>query len=58
MKRLGEHFLTDDNQTERLIQFCKIPEVQNAAIRLWLKKEPGRKSLLSYIHALKGLFIH
>ncbi|MGD0883928.1 MAG: NAD(P)/FAD-dependent oxidoreductase [Thermodesulfovibrionales bacterium] len=57
MRRLWEKFLTDDNQAERLVQFCRIPEVQSASMRLWLKKEPGRESLRTYIHILRRLFI-
>jgi geranylgeranyl reductase len=58
MRRLWEKFLSDDDQAERLVQFCKIPEVQKASMRLWLKKDPGRESLRTYIHILRRLFIH
>jgi len=56
MKRLSEHFLRDDRQTERLVQFHKRPEVQDASMRLWLLKDLGMGSLLSYLNLYRRLF--
>lgn len=57
MRRLWEYFLRDDERAEKLVQFHKRPEVQDSSMRLWLRKDPGKGSLLSYIKLFRRLFI-
>lgn len=49
MKSLWEYFLKDDSHAERLIHLHKSPEVQSASMRLWLRKDSGSGSILSYL---------
>lgn len=56
MRRLWEYFLKDDHHAEKLVQFHKRPEVQEASMRLWLRKDSGKGSLLSYMKIFKELF--
>lgn len=49
MKTLWEYFLKDDFHAERLIRLHKSPEVQDASMRLWLRKDSGSRSILSYL---------
>lgn len=54
MKHLWRYFLKNDNNTEQLVQLHKRPEVQEASMRLWLRKDMNKGSLLSYIKIFKG----
>lgn len=54
MKQLWEYFLKDDMRAERLVQLHKRPEVQDSSMRLWLKKDLNRGSLLSYINLVRN----
>jgi len=56
MKQLWEYFLKNDSRSERLVQLHKRPEVQEASMRLWLRKDRERKSLISYRNIFRGLF--
>lgn len=54
MKQLWEYFLKDDARAEKLVQLHKRPEVQDSSMRLWLKKDGNKGSLLSYIKLLRN----
>lgn len=54
MKRLWAFFLKDDSRAERLVQLHKRPEVQEVSMKLWLRKDLGKGSLLSYINIFRG----
>ena len=49
MDNLRRYFLKDDVSMEKLVALHRRPEVQEASIRLWLRKESGRETLQSYI---------
>ncbi|HTR44395.1 MAG TPA: NAD(P)/FAD-dependent oxidoreductase [Thermodesulfovibrionales bacterium] len=55
MKHLWEYFLKNDSRSERLVQLHKRPEVQEASMRLWLRKDRERGSLISYRNIFRGL---
>jgi geranylgeranyl reductase len=57
MDKLGNFFLKDDESAERLVALHRRPEIQEASLRLWLRKDCSRESLLSYIR-LFGKFLH
>ena len=52
-KRLWEYFLKDDERADTLFQLLKRPQVQCAAIDLWLKKVVKKETFLSYISLFK-----
>jgi len=54
MKRLWAFFLKDDSRAERLVQLHRRPEVQEASMKLWLRKDEGKGSLMSYINIFRG----
>ncbi len=56
MKRLWEYFLKDDERADKLVQLLKRPQVQCAAMGLWLKKDLKRETILSYISLFKEFF--
>ncbi len=49
MDKLVSYFLKDDASLERLVALHRRPEVQEASMRLWLRKDSGKESLQSYI---------
>jgi len=53
MKKLADYFLKNDRNAERLVALHRRPEVQEASMRLWLRKESGRESLQTYIKLFK-----
>jgi geranylgeranyl reductase len=53
MKRIWEHFVKNDERADRLVQLLKKPQVQNAAIGIWLKKDLKKEIILSYISLFK-----
>lgn len=55
MDKLRKFFYRNDNTTERLIAFHRLPEVQEASKRLWLMKDSGKESLQGYIKLFKRL---
>jgi geranylgeranyl reductase len=55
MDKLRRYFYKNDNTIERLIDFHRIPEVQEASIRLWLMKDSGYEILKEYIKIFKKL---
>lgn len=54
MKRLWAYFLKGDHRMERVVLLHKRPEVQEAAMALWLRKDHGKGSLLSYMNLLRS----
>ncbi len=55
MCKLRDYFLKDDESTERLVSIHRRPDVQDASLRLWLAKESGKGSLMSYIKLIGKL---
>jgi len=53
MKRLWVYFLRSDYRAEKIVQVHRRPEVQSASMALWLRKDPRKGSLLSYIHIFR-----
>ncbi len=53
MDKLGRYFLKDDASLERLVALHRRPEVQEASMRLWLRKGSGREGLQSYIRLFR-----
>jgi geranylgeranyl reductase len=56
MDKLKSYFLKDDASAEKFVSLHKRPEVQEASIRLWLRKDSGSLSLKEYIR-LFGKFL-
>ncbi|MGB9716791.1 MAG: NAD(P)/FAD-dependent oxidoreductase, partial [Thermodesulfovibrionales bacterium] len=55
MDKLRKYFYRNDKTAEKLIAFHRLPEVQEASIRLWLMKDSGKESLQRYIKLFKKL---
>jgi len=53
MKRLWEYFLKDDERADTLVQLFKRPQIQDAAMGLWLKKDVKKETFLSYLSLIK-----
>lgn len=53
MKFFWRYFLRNDRAVERLVDMHRIPEVQEIAMELWLRKSVDRKSLNSYIRLFR-----
>ena len=56
MARLGNYFLKDDASAEKLVSLHRRPEIQEASLLLWLRKDSSKKGLASYID-LFGKFL-
>ncbi len=54
MKMLQNLFLKNDASIEKLVALHKDRTVQEASLRLWLKKDPGMRSLLTYFNIIKN----
>lgn len=57
MRLLWEYFLKSDERAEKLVELLKRPELQEASMRLWLRKDMSQKSLLSYIKHFKSFIV-
>jgi geranylgeranyl reductase len=57
MDKLKNYFSKNDNSAEKLIALHRRPEVQEASLLLWLRKDNSRQSLLHYLK-LFGKFLH
>jgi len=49
MKKLWAYFMASDRRLEKMVQLHMKPEVQEASMNLWLRKDPEKGSLLTYI---------
>jgi len=49
MKKLWAYFMASDRRLEKMVELHKKPEIQEASMNLWLRKDPGKGSLLTYI---------
>jgi flavin-dependent dehydrogenase len=56
MKKLEHFFLKNDAWAEKLVALHKRPEVQEASLLLWLRKDRSKQSLLHYVK-LFGKFL-
>lgn len=56
MDKLRDYFLKSDIYAEKLVAMHKRPEVQEASMRLWLRKDSGKAGLKSYLK-LFGKFL-
>jgi geranylgeranyl reductase len=57
LDKLKNYFSKDDNSAEKLIALHRRPEVQEASLLLWLRKDNSRQSLMHYLK-LFGKFLH
>jgi geranylgeranyl reductase len=55
MGKLRDHFLKDDDSAERLVAYHRRPEIQEASLRLWLRKDGGSQSFLSYVRLFRKI---
>ena len=55
MSKIRNYLFKSDSNTEKFVALHKRPEVQEIAMRLWLKKETGSSALISYIKFFKHL---
>jgi len=49
MEKLRNFFLKDDESAERLVALHRRPEIQEASLSLWIRKNRGTEGLLDYI---------
>ena len=56
MDRLRDYFLKDDASAERLFSLHRRPEILEASLRLWIKKDSSMEGLKGYIKLL-GKFL-
>lgn len=54
MKRLWKHFMKNDVRAETAVELLKEPRVQDASLRLWIKRDLGRERLLLYLSIMRG----
>ena len=57
LDKLKTYFLKDDNSVEKLVALHRRPEVQEASLLLWLRKDNSRQGLMHYLK-LFGKFLH
>lgn len=55
MSKIKNYLFKSDSNIEKFVALHKMPEVQEIAMRLWLKKETGSSALISYIKFFKHL---
>lgn len=53
MRLLWEYFLKSDERAEKLVELLKRPDLQEASMRLWLRKDLSKASLLYYLKHFK-----
>ncbi len=53
MKLLWSYFLKDDRRAEDMVELHMRKEIQEASMRLWLRKDKSHESLLIYIKLFK-----
>lgn len=56
MRRLWTYFLKGDNRVEKIFELHRRPEIRNASMGLWLRKDLRRGSFLSYIKIFGKFF--
>lgn len=54
MDKLRNYFLKDDASAEKLVACHKIPEIQEASLRLWLTKDGSRESFMNYLRLFRN----
>ena len=55
MDKLRDHFLKDDKSAEKLVAYHRRPEIQEASLRLWLRKDGGSQSFLGYVRLFRKI---
>jgi len=55
MNKIKNHLFKNDENIEKFVLLHKRPDVQEIAMRLWLSKETGAGSLISYLKILSRL---
>lgn len=53
MRRLWAYFMKGDNRVEKIFELHRSPEVLQASMGIWLRKDLRRGSLLSYINIFR-----
>ncbi len=56
MRRLWTYFLNGDHRVEKIFDLHKRPEIRNASMGLWLRKDLRKGSFLSYIKIFAKFF--
>ena len=57
MDRLRNYFLKDDASAEKLVAYLKRPEIQEASLRLWLRKDGSRDSFMNYLRLFRKFLL-
>lgn len=57
MKNLWTYSMTCDRRIERIVGLHKLPQVSEASINFWLKKDTRKHTLLTYLNIFKRLLI-
>ncbi len=55
MDKLRNYFLKDDASAEKLVAYHRRPEIQEASLRLWLRKDGGKASLMNYLRLFRKI---
>jgi len=50
MSKIRNYLFKNDENIEKFVGLHKRPEVQEIAMKLWLRKEAGSSSLISYLN--------
>ncbi len=53
MNKLRNYFLKDDDSAEKLVALHRRPEIQEASLRLWIRKDSSREGLISYMRLFR-----
>jgi geranylgeranyl reductase len=53
MDKLRNYFLKDDASAEKLVAYHKRPEIQEASLHLWLRKDSSRESFMNYLRLFR-----
>lgn len=49
MRKIEEYFLKSDGNADKLVKIFEEPALQEASLRLWLRKDSGKSNFLRYI---------
>lgn len=55
MSKIRNYLFKSDENIERFVALHKRPDVQEIAMRLWLKKETGNSALISYMNIFRHI---
>jgi hypothetical protein len=55
MDKLRNYFLKDDASAEKLVAYHRRPEIQEASLNLWIRKDGGKASLMNYLRLFRKI---